>query len=334
MAGCAGENRPLPATAQGALAHKSNFSVASRKAPPLLYVENLARHPTVTVYRVGTEQLRLTIPISRPLCGASMVLDNMGTLYVATVGAIAVFSGPKKSASYITQGINQPSALALDSEQNLYVANETGGVEEFSPGGKQLLRTITDGVETASALAIDSTDNLYVANWPRSGSPSVTVYLNGASDPSETITDGVVKPRVLAVDSKQTLYVSNGNNVTAYSLGSVSPSETLTFPYGVEPGTALAIDKYGRLFVGGKSSVAVYKPGSAAVYRTVNQITPINALATDRGGRLYTANSTHKHNGKSEGGVWISPPGYLQPTLRIGQKGGVRDPIALAVGPR
>jgi sugar lactone lactonase YvrE len=328
MAGCAGENCALPASNQSAFAKGSGFAAGSVQAPPsFLYVENFADSPTVTVYRVGSKyrQLRLTIP--RIYNTHNIVVDDTGTLYVAESDAIEVFSGPNKSASYI-QDINGPSALALDSEQNLYVADAAGGIEVFSPGGKQLLRTIADGVQAPSAMIFDSEDNLYVANGPLNGNASVTIYPKGASDPSETITYGIATPRALAVDANQTLYVLTGTSVKVYPSGSISPSETIRS--GIKMGEALAIDRGGKLFVGGESRVTVYKPGSTAIYRTLQEPTQTTALAFDGSGRLYVA-TQGPHKG---GGVFVYRPGSTSPELRIAQNQGVHNPIALAIGPR
>lgn len=218
MSGCTGENRALPAANPGAFANGSGSAVGSVQTPSFLYVENFADSPTITVYRVDSKYRQLRMAIPRIYNTRSIVVDDNGTLYVTESDAIEIFSGQNKSASYIND-INGPLALAVDSEQNLYVANEAGGIEVFSPGGKQLLRTITDGVEAPSAMIFDTEGNLYVANGPLNGSASVTIYPKGTSDPSETITDGIVAPRALAVDANHTLYVLTGHNVKVYPSG-------------------------------------------------------------------------------------------------------------------
>ena len=60
-------------------------------------------------------------------------------------------------------GLNSPSALALDSSGNLYVANGGNGtVSKFVGSSTTPTQTFTAGGSSPSALAVDSAGNVYV----------------------------------------------------------------------------------------------------------------------------------------------------------------------------
>ena len=82
----------------------------------------------------------------------------------------------------------------LRCQRNVYCACD-GGVVEYSPLLRKVVRTITDGIDNPYAMAVDASKNLYVAN---EGNNSVTVYAHGSTHVSETITDGVYYPQSLA----------------------------------------------------------------------------------------------------------------------------------------
>ena len=70
-------------------------------------------------------------------------------------------------------GLDNPRALAFDSNGNLYVANyvASGTVSKFAPGSTTPTATLT-GLNEPIALAFDSHGNLYAANYVASGTAS------------------------------------------------------------------------------------------------------------------------------------------------------------------
>ena len=169
-------------------------------------------------------------------CGASDVAAQPNTatsgyLYVSSWGSNeAPFYAPgaKKPTATISKGIADPSALALDSQYNLYVANnQTDTVTVYAPKSTVVLRTIKTGVHGREALGFDGKGNLYVANQTAS---SITVYAKGQGAPSRTITDGIAGPSQLAIAANRTLYVLNGNSgsVTVYAADESQPKLTIS----------------------------------------------------------------------------------------------------------
>ncbi|HEY1429216.1 MAG TPA: hypothetical protein VGF18_06555, partial [Candidatus Tumulicola sp.] len=114
----------------------------------------------------------------------SEAFDASGNLYVGnaagsgTGGSVSVFAPGASTPSYsITNGIDRPGALAFDSHEDLYVANElagtSGDVTEYVPGSMTPRATVTSYVDDPTSICLDSNDNLYVAD---AGTHNVTVY--------------------------------------------------------------------------------------------------------------------------------------------------------------
>jgi sugar lactone lactonase YvrE len=167
----------------------------------------------------------------------ALAVDKRSNLYAAIAnqgtGEVLVFSpGSDKPSRVITKGIDVPTALVLDSSDDIFVANcspcaSSGGrssVTEYAPGNNTPSRTITKGIDNPSALALGRHGLLFVANDPLLARGFVSVYSSGA-EPVRTITKDVDGPDALAVGPNGDLYVGdcractgrNGGNVTVYS---------------------------------------------------------------------------------------------------------------------
>ena len=183
--------------------------------------------------------------------------------------------GHKTLLQTISQGINNPDALAFDSYGNLYVAN--------------------DGCTFSSCKPI--------------APPTVTVYPPGSTKVLRTIKRGngqsSRRPRIRRISQSQTL------QTTGVRLSLMSACRTV---YGhrlrPNPGQheellanhhekgganpfALAFDGSGNLYVANydENAVTVYAPGSTKVLRTIEKgVERPDALAFDGSSNLYVAN--------------------------------------------
>ena len=100
-----------------------------------------------------------------------------------------------------------PSALAVDSSQDLYVANYDGGtVTVYPPGKGKVLRTISNSVSPPIALAFDHANNLYVLDTTPF-SEDVSVYEVGTGRVLRVISKHVKTSAALALDASDNLYV-------------------------------------------------------------------------------------------------------------------------------
>jgi hypothetical protein len=168
-------------------------------------------HSSIAVYAPGQDKpYWVASGVNNTLF--ALAFDASGNLYAAltdgrnAAGNVLIYAPNATSPTLtISEGINNPVGIAIDSKNNLYVLNaqqSSGSVSVYAQGKATPSKTITDGVVGTvpvagggSPLAVDSADNLYVAN--KTG--SVTVYPRGSLQPSRTITEGIGDPRAIAI---------------------------------------------------------------------------------------------------------------------------------------
>ncbi|MGH7813952.1 MAG: hypothetical protein ACREQI_08125 [Candidatus Binataceae bacterium] len=225
---------------------------------------NLTAGATITGVIAGDFNADLDYP-------QGAAIDASENIYVTNDGAghggadsVTVYPAGSSGAitpSYIISGLNtqlhQPEGIAIDSAQNPYVTNPSGGpsgngsITIYPPvsatAGNEYPLDIVAGSNTALSqpvgIALDAGDNIYVANCAAdcggAGNPSVTVYpalSNGNVPPSATISGsdtGLSDPQAIALDSSGNIYVANADNssITVYAAGSngdAVPSATIS----------------------------------------------------------------------------------------------------------
>jgi hypothetical protein len=203
-----------------------------------LFVSNY--FDTDYVYKPGKTATLYTF---KNLFSMAFAADTLGNFYVAANeetyggggGRVQIRAQSNGRLLYtITSHIEEPEAIALDTSNNLYVANEAN-VTVYAPGGKTVIRTIK-GLTAPHALAFDQAGQLYVAD---DAANKVTVYATGKRKLVATIKEGVLKPVALAFDAAGNLYVANESSVTEYAPGTLALERTFT--KGVSRPVRLAI---------------------------------------------------------------------------------------------
>lgn len=252
-----------------------------------LYVANSGNN-TVTVYSGSGGSRTWVRTISQNLdVPYAMAFDSVNNdIYVANLygggsgcggsgcGSITVYSTGGTYLATITDGVNQPESLSVDSAGDIYLANfNADSVPVYSPQSNQLILTITKGVKDPSwpdAVAFDGSNNVYVGN---SGANTVTVYAHGSGTLSRTVSQGVDQPDGIAIDSSNNLYVADDSSyVSVYAAGSGTEEKKITS--GVYAPYALAIGPFNYLFLanGGPSkngSITWYAPGTGNLQGTI-----------------------------------------------------------------
>jgi sugar lactone lactonase YvrE len=180
-----------------------------------LYVPTSYRN-TVNVYAAGASG---DAPPIRQISGSntglsspvSVAVDADGDLYVTNVNQneppfrITIYAAgangnvaPLRTIAGSNTLLAYPYGIALDSAQNIYVANSSNAgcvssVVVYAAGSNgnvaptQAIAGPNTGLNCSTGIAVDATDNIYVANWPG----TVTIYAAGATGdvaPIQTIT--------------------------------------------------------------------------------------------------------------------------------------------------
>ncbi len=216
-------------------------------------------------------------------------------VYVSTsttsAGAVDVYSSEGQGQApieTITDGISVPQGLAVDSNDNLYVANSGNNtVTVYPPDTTTPTVTYSTGVSVPYGVAVGSDGTVYIANetGSASGTGSVTEYPSGSMTPNLTISLPYKYAFNVALDSSNHLYVS-WFSLSSYSAeiyeypteGSSSGQNlNLALPTYIFPAYAIAFDPSGNLIVPvenlGHTSpkyLAVFAPGATKPKRKIN----------------------------------------------------------------
>jgi sugar lactone lactonase YvrE len=199
----------------------------------------------------------------------------------------------------------------------IYVADEGGQAVYIFPrwGSNQApIGKITNGLAAPNGLFVDKARNLYVCNF---GGGTVTVYPNGAINPSLTLTGaGSAIDVVVGVDG--TVYVSNWDSGSSgtlleYPPGQTTPSVTININGASE---GLALDSGNNLYVAYNDStfndgeVLKFAPGA-----TVG--TNLGIHVGYVGGETIDSKDNLLLDDQNIPGVDIFPPGATQPSSQI-----------------
>jgi len=166
--------------------------------------------------------------------GLNLAVDGAGNLYVAdpTNGRVVRLSGIgassagalSESQSALTSGLIAPSAVAVDSSNNLYVVDGANLYEYM--GGVGAPVTVLNTLSGATGLAVDPSGAVYISST--SGTLRVP-YLGGALVPASetTIAPDVTNSSSVALDRWGNMYVtpSAGPHITLVSIAG-----TITLP--------------------------------------------------------------------------------------------------------
>jgi sugar lactone lactonase YvrE len=296
LAGC---NSPVGSFQVSLVAQSNSKEAVSASASGrdgVLYVANAGS--SVSVYSYGEDHFirSITNGVSTPLVATS----DTNKLYVSNYRADTVTTyspSGKNLRRTISRNFHSPSAIAFDSKNTMYVANQKN-IAVLPNANTVHMRRLHF---YAISLTVDASDNLYAGGYS-----SVEVFSPNAKTPKLTI-NGTEDVRSIAVDASGYVYVASaegGTNfcglVMGYAPGATSPSITLGYAQGICNPERLLIGPDGNLYVlnesseyGVKAGVAVYLPQSNSLLRTVTQgITYPADMTFDRAGNLYVANAT------------------------------------------
>jgi hypothetical protein len=166
--------------------------------------------------------------------GLNLAADGLGNLYIADPSNARVVKLLNVSAStsstlgqsqtMLTTGFTAPSAVAVDSSNNLYVID---GVNLFElTGGLGAPKTLVNNLSGATGLAVDPSGAVYVSS--ASGTTRIP-YVSGALNPAgeTTVAASASNTSSVALDRANNVYLvqASGGAVTL-----VSTNGTLTLP--------------------------------------------------------------------------------------------------------
>ena len=200
--------------------------------------------------------------------------------------------------------LTNPTALAFDASQVLYVANvNTDSIIKINTSSTGSLFNITGAsLNNPSALVFDSTGKLYIANYNGNNIVIVTVtnYNNGVAVIYNITGAPLSNPCSLDFNDTYTnLYISNFGNNTILKVSLSTNIATIYNTNGLtiqEPKGIVFEDNTGRLYVNNSSTNQLYMITNNNTVSAIDIMPPTIAIiepagiALDGSGNIYIAN--------------------------------------------
>ena len=288
---------------------------------------NIAHNPGQNVAAIFA-----TIPTTPPFATTLTASPNDWTMSLTVTGG----------------GLTDVTALGIDSQNNIWVANLNGPLSVFNPQGTPLVSTgLTNGnISEVYGLAVDTSNNVWVTHTGDNTSDHGAIgRFNGVNDPATFGNYGpffdtsIQFPNAIAADTNGNMYIANSGDSSATVLNSAggvvagglgAPLNLVAFPL------AIAIDSTHGFWLSGETNVVHYAgpnattPGS--LLANVTCCGQSYGMATDASGNLWVADFLG--NGGVNGAVAeivTDSSGNSTAPISGLNTGGISYPISVAV---
>jgi len=224
---------------------------------------------------------------------------------LATIGSGAI---GRADGDYAAAEFNMPQGMALDRDNNLYVADtgnnavkEILAVNGGIPASPTII-TLGSGFNSPSGVAVDRAGNVFVADSGNSAAKEI-LAVNGSIPSAPTILtlETNAPATFVAIDGSGNIYFSGAYGPVAELLavnGSVPASPTVKLIGPTSSHSGVAVDASGNVYVAdGQSTVSEILAVNGSIPSTPTIMTLSNALhypaglSADSRGNIYIADS-------------------------------------------
>jgi sugar lactone lactonase YvrE len=174
-------------------------------------------------------------------------------------------AGANQGPAVIITGLNLPSAIASDSQGNLYVVDEGCGIPAVEGDCNVYKESLSGGAWTQSrvaaftsanlptSVAVDAGGNVYIGV---TGKGLYRETPSGRSYTESTIGCAFAKPKALAFDGKDSFFVADAETGRVYREKAGDSCATATVVASLTNVTGVAVDSCGNVYVAESTGAA------------------------------------------------------------------------------
>jgi hypothetical protein len=246
-------------------------------------------------------------------------------------------------------GLSNATALGIDSQNNIWVANLNGPLSVFNPQGTPLSATGygSGTISEVYGLAVDPANNIWITHTGDNSSDHGAIgRFLGVNNPatlgnySAFFDNSIQFPNAIAADTNGNMYIANSGTASATVLNSSgavvagglgSPQNLVAFPL------AIAIDSTHGFWLSGETNVVHYAGPNAstpgAALANVTCCGESYGMATDASGNLWVADLLGPgiNGGGAVAEIVTDSSGNATAPISGLKTGGIDYPIAVAV---
>jgi streptogramin lyase len=236
--------------------------------------------------------------------GAVQVFDSTTGLLVATTLLYRVGEGPAAAflsgvqTSVSANGL-EPSAVALDSAGDVFIAESAGNVVELpSTGngtyGNQI--TLATGLNLPTGLAVDGAGDVFIAE---NGDGLIVELPRGCTSSAYQVTVASgLNPYGVALDGGGDLFIADVSNqrVLEIPAGCTNTTCQITLDSGLSAPYGVAVDAAGDLFIADNGASTVFElpagcTSSACQITVTSELSGPSSVSVDAAGDVFVADT-------------------------------------------
>jgi DNA-binding beta-propeller fold protein YncE len=242
------------------------------------------------------------------------------TLSVTQAGSTYVVADPV--TTLVSSGLQLPRCVAVNGAGNVYTANSTGAIKEWSAANNTVTTLVASGLSLPCGVAADGAGNVYIADTDNSMIKKWTV---ANSNVTALVSSGLSYPSGVAVDGAGNVYISDTHNNAIKEWAVANSNVTTLVSSGLNQPSGLAVDGEGNIYIADSRNNAIKE----WVAENSNVITLVSlglsspyGVTVDGAGNVYIADSSD--NAIKE---WVA----ANSTLAILVSSGLSGPDGVAV---
>ena len=225
-------------------------------------VQLVASPPTATWTAVSNASWLHLSPASTSGTGSALIQfsydanpntgSQSGTLTIAgqtltVMQAGSSFVPVSLVTTLISQGLNLPYAVAVDSGGNLYIA-DTGhnAIQEWIAATQQMTTLVAAGLNGPHGVAVDGQGNVYIADAYNN---AIKQWSPATQQVTTLVSSGLNFPLGVAVDGQGNVYIADFGNNAIKQWNPATQQVTTLVGSGLSNPTGVAVDALGNVYI-------------------------------------------------------------------------------------